>query len=703
MIRCVAGSTERHGIPGDGPIGGRARRRRGRHRRHGLALGAALTVLVLSASSAAAVLLISDAPGTLVDCRLARTPPREIGGDSLLTAADGTPLGFVPTSENREAVSLARMSGWLPKATVDIEDRRFWHHGALDPIGVGRSAVADLASGRVVQGASTITQQLVRNRYLGSASMTVSRKLDEACLAVQLFGRWTRRRILEAYLNTVYYGQHARGVQAGAWTYFSRPAARLSLPQAALLAGLPQSPSADDPLQHPGAARARRAEVLAAMWRAHDISAFRYRAALASPLGLHPGDRYRALRDTTFFDAARGELVRRFGAARVRHGALRVRTSLVLPLQRLAQRAIAGWIGAPGDPAAALVAIDPSDGNVLATATSTPGVTGLHFDLATQSRRQAGSAFKVFTLATALQQGIPLGSVWNGPPSLTIGDRRCLNANGPWVVHNFADESSGTMNLVGAIAHSVNTIYAQVAVRVGPQNIVRTARRMGVTSPLTPVCSITLGPEGVSPLEMTDAFATLASGGIHHAPELLRSVGDPAGAQLLGGRPHGDRALAARVADEVTYALSAVIRGGTGTAADPGRAAAGKTGTSESSTDAWFCGYVPQLAACVWVGYPRAETPMVSLDGFSPVVGGSVPARIWHDFMVPALVGRRVLPMPQVRNLPRVARARRAATGASPSSTTPPASATAPPATTIPSPVPRSPSTGGTRAPIPGR
>jgi penicillin-binding protein 1A len=649
MIGLVAGSRERLSAL-EGPVtGAGARRRRRRRHHHGAALGLAVLLLVLSASSAAAVLLIAYAPDAVVGCRLGRTPPRVLGSDTLLTAADGTALGVVPTSQNREPLALARVSRWLQKATVDVEDRRFWRHGALDPVGVGRSALADLAAGRVVQGASTITQQLVRNRYLGGEPMTLSRKLDEACLAVQLFRRWPRRRILEAYLDTVSYGEHARGAQAAAWTYFSRSAARLSVAQAALIAGLPQAPSAYDPVQHPRAARARRHEVLTAMWRAGDLSASRYRTAVASPLGLHPGDRYRRQRFATFFGAARDELVRRFGTARVRHGGLHVATTLRPRLQRLAQRAIGGWIRARGDPGAALVAIDPHNGDVLAAATRTPGVTPLRFNLATQSRRQAGSAFKTFTLTTALEQGIPLSSVWNGPPSLTIPDRRCLNANGPWVVHNFADESSGTMNLVQAIAHSVNTIYAQVAVRVGPQNIVRTAERMGVRSPLIPVCSITLGPEGVSPLDMADAFATLASGGIHHAPELVRSVTGAGGAPLPSGRRSGDRALPARIADEVTYALSAVIHGGTGTAADPGRPAAGKTGTAENSADAWFCGYVPQLAACVWIGNPKAETTMTAVDGFSPVVGGGVPARIWHDFMVPALAGRVVLPLPVVR------------------------------------------------------
>ncbi len=620
-------------------------RRRRRRRGPALVVGAAVAALLLSAAAGAVAVLA--APDRVLRCDLQDQRPRITGGDTLLEAGDGTALGFLPSALNREPVALDRMSRWLPLATVAIEDRRFWQHGALDPIGVARSAAADLTAHHVVQGASTLTQQLVHDRYLGTGSMTLSRKLTEACLAGQLFKRWSRPQILAAYLNSVPYGHHAQGVQAASWTYFSRSASRLTLDQAALLAGLPQAPTRDDPLVHPAAARARRNAVLAALRRDGQLSGARYRRARSAPLGLRPGSHYQGVRSAPFFAAASQELERRLGNQRVRHGALRVATTLDRGLQRDAQAAIGHWISTPGQPAAALVAIDPRTGAVRALATRAPGVRRLRFGLATQAHRQAGSAFKVFTLAAALEHGIGLRSVWTGPPSLVITDPRCANGDGPWDVHNFADETAGTMDLVGAIAHSVNTIFAQLAVRVGPESVVDVARRMGVRSPLTPVCSITLGPEGVSPLEMTDAFATLADGGVHHAPEFLQGISTAAGADLPWHARRGRRVLAPGIARQVTYALSAVIHGGTGTAADPGRPAAGKTGTAENSADAWFCGYVPQLAACVWVGYPTAETPMTSLDGFSPVVGGSVPARIWHDFMVPALAGRRVLAMPQ--------------------------------------------------------
>jgi penicillin-binding protein 1A len=622
------------------------RRRRARHRGHGVAIGLALAlVVILGAAAAAALVMVARSPQGAIGCHLGSTRPSVVGRESFLFAADGSRLGAVPTSQNHEPIPLSRMSRWLPVATVSIEDRRFWHHGALDYAGIGRAALANLKAGRVVQGGSTITQQLVRARYLRGESMTLRRKLSEACLAVELARVWPRRRILETYLNTVFYGHHAFGVEAAAHTYFSRPAAQLSLAQAALVAGLPQAPSRNDPLRHPVAAVRRRNEVLAAMRRHGVISQARYRVAAAARLRVHPAGRYSLIRFKTFFDAAQRELDRRYGSARVRHGGLQVRTTLDPRLQRLAGRAIAGWIHGASGPAAVLVAIEPRSGAIRAMATTTPGHHRLRFNLATQSHRQAGSAFKVFTLTTAIQQGVPLSSVWHGPASLTIPDRRCLNANGPWLVHNFADEATGTMDLLQAIAHSVNTIFAQVAVRVGPKNIVATARRMGIRSPLKPVCSITLGPEGVSPLEMTDAFATLASGGVHHTAEAIERVRTPDGAVRSHRPAAGKRVLAPGVARRVTYALTGVIRGGTGTAADPGRPAAGKTGTAEHFKDAWFCGFVPQLVACVWIGHPESEKPMANLDGFAQVVGGSVPARIWHDFMVPAMAGRPVVPL----------------------------------------------------------
>ncbi|HEY3069274.1 MAG TPA: transglycosylase domain-containing protein [Gaiellaceae bacterium] len=571
-------------------------------------------------------------------CNLSQARPIELGSNSFVYAANGARLGMVPSIRSRQAVGLARMSPWLPKATVAIEDRRFWHHGALDYEAIARAALADLRAGRVVQGGSTITEQLIRNLYVGTATpVSFEGKLDEACLAVQLAAIWPKERILQAYLNQIYYGNHAYGAQAAAETYFARSARRLTLPQAAFLAGLPQAPTAYDPFARPKAARARRTEVLAAMVSNGDISAVRYHKALRVPLGLARRRRAHRVRASDFFSYVTAQLERRFGPKRAETGGLRVETTLAPRLQRAAQIAIASHLRTPGDPAAALVAIDPRTGAIRAMASLVPGRRQPLFNLATQGHRQAGSAFKTFTLTAALEDGISLDSVWNGPPTLTIPDPRCLNANGFWQVHNYADEAAGTMPLLQAITHSVNTIFAQVVVRVGPDRVAEVAHRMGITSPLQPVCSITLGSQAVTPLEMTDGFATLADRGLRHAPFAVARVQGPRGVQLDRKSGRARRAVPQGVADEVTYALQHVITEGTGTAAAIARPAAGKTGTGENFQDAWFCGYVPQLATCVWVGYPQGEIPMTNVEGFPEVFGGSIPALIWHDFMTTAL------------------------------------------------------------------
>jgi penicillin-binding protein 1A len=628
-----------------------ARRQRPRHRlRRALAWSAASLVLLLAVATgvgAAVVALFLHQPSLFVGCDLGGQRARSLGQNSFLYARDGARLGGVPSSWNRRPVPLARMGRWLPAATVAIEDRRFWERrSALDYQAILRAAVADVRAHRAIQGGSTIEQQLARARYLRHPQPVLSRKFTEACLAIELSRRVPKRLILESYLNGAFYGSHAYGVEAAARTYFSRPTARLSLVQAAMIAGLPQAPSVFDPVRARAATKRRRDEVLAALRDAGQISAARYASAARRPLRLLPGRMYRTIRYPAFFEAARKELVRRYGRRRSRRGGLQARTTLDLRLQRLAESALGDWLRAPTDPAGALVAIDPATGAVRAMAVHVPGGRRLHFNLATQSRRQAGSTFKTFTLTAAMEAGISLDSVWQGPSSLSIPDRRCRTGNEDWVVHNYADETAGTMTLLQATAHSVNTIFAQVALRVGIPKVADVAHRMGIESPLLPVCSLTLGPEGVSPLEMTDAFATLAARGIHHRPELLERVTGP-GAGVLG-RLHraGDVALQPAVADRVTYALSGVVGGGTGTAAYFGRPAAGKTGTAESFKDAWFCGFVPQLAACAWIGHPSAETPMAYVDGFAQVVGGSVPARIWRGFMEPAVRPLPALPLP---------------------------------------------------------
>jgi penicillin-binding protein 1A len=606
-----------------------------------------VTVLMIAAAGIAGSVILSD-------CSLSKLRPVALGQNSFLYAADGSLLGSIPSSTNRLPLELGAISPWLAKATVAVEDRRFYHHGGVDYRAIVRAAWADLWAGHIVQGGSTITQELVRNLYLRHPKQTIGRKIEEACLANKLAARWSKDTILAAYLNEVYYGSHAYGAEAAAQTYFSRHARQLTLPEAALLAGLPQAPSTYDPFRHPDWAADRRDEVLRAMLGAGDITRSEYTRAVAAPLGLRAGTLYSQVRHPDFFGYAEQQLLAQYGQRRVETGGLHVLTTIQPHLQQAARDAIAARLPHATDPAAALVAIDPSNGAVRAMATYVPGGGHLDFNLATQSRREAGSAFKPFVLATALNEGLSLYTSFSGPSATTISDPLCGTNGVLWDVHNYADESAGTMNLIDATAHSVNTIFAQLVDKIGSANVIPVARRMGITTPLAPVCSITLGTQAVDPLEMTDAYATLAARGIHHTPIALARVTGPTGAVLGHIRPHnGRRAIPLTTADLTTYVLQRVVQYGTGTAAGLGdRPVAGKTGTAENYADAWFCGYVPQLAACVWVGYPGSEQPLVNVEGLPAVFGGSIPAEIWHDFMTTALANAPVQPFVAPATIP---------------------------------------------------
>ena len=627
----------------------RSRLRRYRDRRRRRVLAVLFAVVCMSVIAVAAV---GFAGGVVVfgSCNVGALHPVALGENSFLFADDGSLLGVVPSARNRQPLQLGAIAPWLAEATVAIEDHRFWEHGALDYQAIVRAFYDDVRAGRIVEGGSTITQELARNLYIGGAKRTLSRKVKEACLAVELASRWTKKQILAAYLNEVFYGERAYGAQAGAQTFFSTGADGLSLPQAALLAGLPQAPTVYDPFDHPAVALDRRDEVLAAMLANNDITAQQYTHAVSTPLGLKPGRLYGSTRHPNFFGWAEQQLISTFGVRRVEAGGLRVRTTLDPRMQNDAHRAIATTLIHATDPAAALVAIDPSTGAVKAMLGYLPGGGKLQFNLATQSGRTAGSAFKPFVLATAIDQGISLNSAFSGPPVLTIPDPACSTNGVPWTVHNYADESAGYMNLLDATANSVNTIFAQLITMVGASNVVTTAHQMGITTPLQSVCSITLGTQPVNPLEMTDAYATLAARGIHHDPSAFELVRGPSG-QLIGAlSAAGVQAIPQTTADQVTYALEGVIQHGTGTAANLNtRPAAGKTGTAENSIDAWFCGYIPQLAACVWIGYPKAEEPLYNVEGVAAVFGGSLPAEIWNRFMTAATAAMPIdtFPYPQ--------------------------------------------------------
>jgi penicillin-binding protein 1A len=613
----------------------RARRRRRAPRRRFLLVASIIAFVLLVAALAGAA--FTGRAVLFGSCNLHSLRPVTLGENSFLFASDGSLLGVVPSVANRQPLELGRMSPWLPKASVAIEDARFWEHGALDYYGIARALLENATAGRIVQGGSTITQQLVRNLYIGKAERTYSRKLKEACLAEKLAQVWTKKQILAAYLNEVFYGRQAYGAQAGAQTFFSTGARSLTLPQAAVLAGLPQAPSIYDPIQHPQRALARRNEVLAAMFRQGQITPREYADAVTAPLGIVRGTLYSAQRQPNFFGWAAQQLIARFGKKRVEAGGLQVRTTLDPRMQYAARTAATSVLREPHDPAAAIVAMDPRTGAVRAMVSYLPDGRPMKFNLATQSGRTSGSAFKPIALTAAVRDGVSLQTGLSGPSSLTITDPKCATNGVPWTVHNYADESGGYMSLVDATAHSVNTIFAQLVDIVGPEKVVTTAKKLGITSRLQPVCSIALGTQAVNPLEMTNAYATLAARGMHRDPQAFELVRGPGGGVIGRLAARGAQTIGRNTADQITYVLQGVISHGTGTAAYFGRPAAGKTGTAENYVDAWFCGYVPQLAACVWVGYPKAEIPLYNVEGWSAVFGGSLPAMIWNRFMSEAV------------------------------------------------------------------
>ena len=612
------------------------RRRRRERRFRGRALVAALLivpVLVLAALVGAVTVAAFEYERFRAGCELSDHRPHPIGRSSFVYAADDSFLGTIPSTVNRQLVEGSRMSPWIKRATVAIEDRRFYEHEGVDYHAVARAALRNLRQGEVVEGASTLTQQLVRNLYL-SDERTFARKKEEACLALALDAAWSKQRILSTYLNRVFYGNRAYGIEAAAQTYFARRAYALGPAQAALLAGLVRAPTLYDPFRRPATALARRNLVLDAMVATGALT--RQDAVLlkAQPLGLKRGRLYDTRRQRTFFDLVRRQLVAEYGEARVRGGGLRVYTTLSPRLQRLAREAARGVLGEPGDPATAMVAVDPRNGAVRALLSRAPG-RSLDFNLAVQGRRQAGSSFKTFVLAEAIRRGA-------NPFATTYDSSEFEYDPGPgqelWRPKTYSGETYGRSTLTEATLRSDNLVYAKLTLDLGPASVARMAERLGVRSRLDPVASIGLGANGVTVLDMASAYATLAANGLRREPYAIRKVVLPNGERDEGAftRAQPERVLADGAAYHVTRILEQNVLRGTGTAAQLDRPVAGKTGTTDEHTDAWFVGYVPQLATAVWVGYPARTKRMLDVHGIR-VTGGSFPAQIWADFMRPAL------------------------------------------------------------------
>ncbi|MEX2210862.1 MAG: transglycosylase domain-containing protein [Gaiellaceae bacterium] len=614
----------------------RRRRRISRKRRATVVVGGLLALCLVVIAGAVAA---GAAFGT--GCDLAALRPVALGANSFVYAADGSLLGSIPAEKNSQPVPLEEMSPAVVRATIAIEDRRFYEHGGIDVAGIARAFWADVRAGKVVQGGSTITQQLVRNLYDISQERSLERKVREACLAVKVDRSWSKQRVLAGYLNNVYYGNRAYGIEAAAQTYFSKSARELDVSEAAILAGLPQAPSDFDPFKRPDKALARRNDVLRALFETGQITQAAFDEAVSrGDLGLDPGKLYTEIKEPYFFSYVRDVLIAEYGAQTVRSGGLKVYTTIDPRFQRIARKVMRDTLTERTDPAAALVAINPANGAIRAMTAITPGKKGNQYNLATQGQRQAGSTFKTFVLTAAIEQGMDPDATsyvsapftWNPDPELD-----CEENTGWCPVQTYSHSYLGSTSVTRATLASDNTVYAQLTLDVGPDRVVETASKMGVNvSALPEVPAIGLGAASITPLEMASAYATLAAGGIYSKPLAIRRIVFADGkVDESWGEPERERVLPDWVAAEVTRILEQNHDYGTGGLASSyfPSPAAGKTGTTDNIADAWYCGYTPVLSTTVWLGYPRAQIPMLNLHGFSAVAGGTLPALIWGKFM----------------------------------------------------------------------
>ena len=558
---------------------------------------------------------------------------------SVLEAADGSRLAELHAEQDRREIGLDGVADVVEQAVVAVEDRRFWSHHGVDGGAIVRAAIANAEAGEITQGGSTITQQYVKNTITGP-SVTLERKLAEAVAAWQLEDRYSKQEILERYLNTVYFGKGAYGIRAASLRFFGTEPAELDLPRAALLAGVIASPSSYDPYEHPEAALARREHVLDAMVEVGAVTRDEADRAAGTPLDLATLTEDRSPAPYVVEEVKR--LVRddpqgRFGALgetpddRVNAlftGGYRVVTTVDPAAQAAAEAAVEAVVPADAGPSAAVVLTEPSTGAIRAMVGGRDFYAEddpiAQFNLATQGRRQPGSAFKPIVLAAALERGITLDRVFPGGSCVRFDD-----LPDPWAPCNYGGTAYAAMTLREATVRSVNTVYARLGMEVGPEAVVGMARAMGLPADLEANPSISLGTEEVTPLDMAGAYGTFANRGRYAAPHLVERIEAADGEVVYRHATGAPEVITEASAYLVTQALSDVVERGTGVRAQIGRPQAGKTGTSEDSVDAWFVGYTPDLVGAVWVGFAEGRVPMRPPNTPELVEGGRWPAEIW--------------------------------------------------------------------------
>jgi membrane peptidoglycan carboxypeptidase len=561
--------------------------------------------------------------------------------------SDGTtPLGHVG-ARNRESVPLAQVPITVQHAVLAAEDRNFYTEQAVSPTGLLRAVLVDLKHRDFVEGGSTITQQYVKNAYL-TQQRTLTRKFKEFFISIKLARTHKKPEILQDYLNTIYFGRGAYGIQAASQAYFGKDVSALTTEEGAILAASIQAPSYLDPALHLSAAEFRWNYVLDGMVKKGWLTA-QQRAAAKYPTDLESATASSDLSGPNGYVLATVETeLESHGISedQINRGGLKIVTTFDQPTQQAALTAVSGVVGngkVPADVKTALIAVQPGTGKVLAMYGGSDYLTE-PFNEATQSIPPMGSTFKAYVLAAALKAGIPLTQTFSGKSPQTIDGQ---------VYHNDSNEQFGQINLLQATAQSVNTVFVKLGETVGVDKVAAAAYAAGLPKSvgLSRNGSMILGSDSAHPIDEAGAYATFAAGGKYVQPYVVQSVTDSSGHSLYSAKPQSHTAFSSAVAARVTYALQGVISGGTGTAAKIGRPAAGKTGTTSGNVSAWFVGYTPQISAAVTM-FRDDNAPLQNIAGYSQIYGGTLPAKMWAAFMKAALAKTAVVPFPAVQLTP---------------------------------------------------
>ncbi|MHB0976018.1 MAG: transglycosylase domain-containing protein [Candidatus Aquicultorales bacterium] len=593
-----------------------------------VAVGLALFTLTLVTVSAVALFSLSSL-ANLKPAKIVNQPQR-----SLVYAADGSVIGsfFV---QNREPIPIKFVPQHFQDAVVAVEDRRFYKHKGVDLEAIMRAMLQNLSKKRISEGGSTLTQQYVKNVLIGN-QLSMTRKIKEAYLAMELERKYTKKQILEAYINTVYFGHGAYGVEAAAETYFGKRVQDLTLAESALIAGLPKSPQGFSPYDSPEESKRRQESVLDKMVNERFIGKAEAVEAKAQPLIYTPLEQEDPNDKVApyFVEYVKQQLLEKYGKETVFSGGLKIYTTLDTKMQKAADTIIRSTLNLPGDPTASIVAVDPKTGHIKTMSVGRDFKT-FKYNVAAQGRRQPGSSFKVFVLVAALEKGMDPKTAFPGSSPINIP---IPNSTEVWTVNNAEGSAYGPISLWDATLKSVNAVFAQVIMKIGPPAVVDAAKRMGVTSELEPYPAIAIGglTDGVSPLEMASSFGTLATGGDYTEPIAVTRVLDRDKNVIMENKPAMKRVVDPKIAGQATQILSEVIAKGTGMRANIGRPAAGKTGTAENYQDAWFVGYTPDLSTAVWMGHAEAQIQMRTVHDV-PGYGGIIPATMWGEFMAEAL------------------------------------------------------------------